>query len=78
VATVFGVQTTGAYRKLDASAQTIIQSIKSGATSSNGATLSLSLSYAYYTDLFVVDPNTSATWTPAAVDALIAGYKLNS
>ena len=75
---VFGVQVTGAYRKLDASAQTIKQNIKSGTTESSGATLSLSLNYCYYTDPFVLDPNTSATWAPTAVNAALGGYTLNS
>jgi hypothetical protein len=78
VSAVFAVQITGAYRKLDASAQTIIQQMNSAGTTSAGATWVLSLGYTYLTDLFVLDPNTGATWTPAAVDAVIAGYKLNS
>ncbi len=75
-ATVFGVQVTGAYRKLDASEQTISQDIVSGGTVASAPIAALGLSYAYYTSLFTVDPHTNATWTPAAVDSLIAGYTL--
>jgi hypothetical protein len=78
VSAVLAVQVTGAYRKLDASAQTILQQLNSAGTTSVGATWVLSLGYTYLTDLFVLDPHTGATWTPAAVDAVIAGYKLNS
>ncbi len=75
-ATVFGVQVTGAYRKLDASEQTISQDIVSGGTAASAPIAALGLSYAYYTSLFTLDPHTNATWTPAAVDSLIAGYTL--
>jgi hypothetical protein len=77
-ATVFGVQVTGAYRKLDASSQSIAQNVVSGGTAASSTIQGLSLSYAYYTSLFVLDPHTNATWTAAAVDALTAGYTLNS
>ena len=75
---VFGVQLTGAYRKLDASAQTIVQVFSSGGTVVNGSAWTMSLDWAFYTDLLVLDPHTTATWTPTAVDALLGGYKLNS
>jgi len=75
---VFGVQITGGYRKLDASGQTIVQILDSGGTMQNGTAWAMSLDWAFYTDLAVLDPSTSATWTPTAVNALIAGYKLNS
>jgi hypothetical protein len=78
VSAVLGVQVTGAYRKLDASDQTILQGIVSGGTSSSGAVWHLSLGYMYTTDLFTVDPHTGATWLPSAVNALLASYTLNS
>ncbi len=78
VSTVFGVQVTGAHRKQDASAQAITQNIVSGGTAAASAPYTLSLSYSYSTSLFVLDPHTNATWTPASVDLLIAGFTLNS
>ena len=75
---VFGVQTLGVYRKLNASAQTITQDLVSGTTAAAGAPLTLTLSYAYYTNLWAVDPNTNATWTATSVDALVGGYTLAS
>ncbi len=77
-AAVFGVQTVGAFRKLNASAQTITQDLVSGGTPAAGAPLTLSLSYGYYANLWATDPNTGETWTPAGVNALVAGYTLAS
>jgi hypothetical protein len=78
VASVLGVQLTGAYRKLDASAQVVQQRFVSGPTTTPGNNIGPSVSYAFYTDLTVLDPNTSATWTVAGVNAMAGGYKLIS
>lgn len=75
---VFGIQLTGAYKKLNASAQTVVQSLISGGTTQASAPLAFSLSYAYYSNLYVLDPHTSATWTASSVNLLNAGYTLNS
>ena len=69
---------TGAYRKLNASAQTITQDIVSGGTAAAGAPFTLSLSYGYYTNLWAVDPHTNGTWAAASVNALVGGYTLAS
>jgi hypothetical protein len=78
VSAVLGVQITGAYRKLDASAQTILQGLNSGGTSVSGSVWPMSLNYSYVTDLIVLDPHTGATWLPSAVDAVLGSYTLNS
>jgi len=78
VSTVFATQLTGAYRKQDASIQTLSQSLVSSSTTSTAGTFAMSLSYAYHTDLIVLDPHTGATWTATAVNELIAGYTLAS
>jgi len=75
---VFGVQLTGAYRKLNASAQTIVQTVTSGGTAQASAPLTMSLAYAYYSTMLPLDPHTSASWTPAAVNLMHAGYTLHS
>jgi hypothetical protein len=75
---ILGVQVTGAYRKDDSSARSIKQAFKSSTTEVYGAVNSLGTAYAYYTDLWVLDPATSASWTLAAVNALSAGYNLVS
>jgi len=73
---VLGVQVTGAYRKDDATARQVAQQIKSGATQSAGTTNSIPSGYAYYTDLFVLDPNTAASWTVTAAGSAEIGYNL--
>ncbi len=78
VSAVYAVQTTGAYRKQDAGANTIIQEISSSGTTASGSSHVLSLGYGYYTDLFVVDPHTGTTFSPTAVNALVGGYELAS
>lgn len=78
VAAIFGVQITGAYRKQDAGAQTIKQRMVSNGTTLDGAVQQLSLDWSYLTDLYTLDPHTSASWLVAAVNALNAGYVLNS
>lgn len=76
VSTVFAVQVTGAYRKEDSGNQRIQQFLVSGSATATLSSQDLALSYGYYTDLQVLDPNTAATWTPAAVNALNGGYTL--
>lgn len=78
VAAVFGVQVTGAYRKQDAGSQTIKQRVISNGTTQDGSVWPLSLDWSYVTDLLVLDPHTGASWTVAAVNAIDAGYVLNS
>jgi hypothetical protein len=78
VAAVFAVQVTGAYRKLDASNQTIQQGVTTSATYAAGAMWPMSLAYSYVTDLFTVSPATAATWTTTEVNALLGSYQLNS
>jgi len=75
---VLGVQTTGAYRKDDATARTLQQRVLSAGSTADGTTVSIPATYTYETDLFVVDPSTTANWTVAAVNAIAAGYELVS
>lgn len=76
---ILGVQVTGAYRKDDATMRTVKQALKSGATEQYGTTNSLpDTTYAYFTDLWTLDPNTSASWTLAGVNGIAAGYNLVS
>lgn len=77
VTTIFALQVTGAYRKDDALARTVKQAVKSGATEAYGANYSLpDTNYAYFTDLFTLNPNTSANWTLSDVNGMSAGYNL--
>jgi len=64
-------------RKDDGVARSIRAVTKSGATlGDNGADFALSTSYAYYHGLFETDPNTSAAWLIAAVNAAEFGVKV--
>jgi hypothetical protein len=75
---VYGVQVTGAYRKDDASSRTIQQRVLSASTVGAGTAASIPTGYVYISDMFAVDPNTSASWAVASVNALKVGYELVS
>ena len=63
-------------QKSDAGTRTAAVQLKSGATTVASPTLSLTTSgwqWAWRTD--TVDPNTSAAWTPAAVNGVQIGPK---
>ena len=70
------VQLTGAYRKDDAGLRLVQQQLISGMTTTGGATFTLGTGYAYFTDMFVLNPDGDVPWTDIAVDALSAGYLL--
>lgn len=73
---VLAVTTRGLMIKSDAGTRTAAVQIKSGATIVASPTLTLTTSgwqWAWRTD--VLDPNTSAAWTAAAVDAVNIGPK---
>lgn len=76
ISNVLAVQVIGSYRKDDASTREVQQQLVSGATQVEGAIYSIPGSYIYATDLYVLDPDTSANWTISAVNALQVGYKL--
>lgn len=79
IVTIYGVQVTGAYRKDDGGARVIKQGVKSGSTETYGANWSLpDTLYSYFTDQWVLDPNTGLNWTISGVNALSAGYNLVS
>jgi hypothetical protein len=75
---IYGIQLTGAYRKDDAGARIVKQAVKSGATEVYGSNWSLADTYTYFTDQWILDPNTSANWTVGAVNAGYYGYNLVS
>lgn len=73
--TVFAVIAESWARKDDAGVRQISNHISSSGVTADGATDTLGSSYGEYLDYFYVDPNTSAAWTKAAVDAMLSGYK---
>lgn len=72
---VFAVQAILVARKDNAALAEVCVDMKSGATSVQGGTDTLSGSYTWHGDLYTTDPNTSAAWTGAAVNALQLGYE---
>lgn len=74
---IFGLEVTGAYRKDDAGLRQIKQALKSGATEVYGTQNNLSDTvYFYFTDPWILDPNTSANWTRTNLNAADIGYNL--
>jgi hypothetical protein len=73
---VKGVMMYARARKDDATARSIRLVAKSGATvGDNGADIALSTTYQSYNAIFETDPNTSAAWTPTALNAAEFGIK---
>ena len=78
--TIYAVAVKANVAKSDAGAKTVSMRTKSGATDSGGSAGALApgTSYAWLTSLFPTDPNTSAAWTLAALNAAQAGVKVES
>jgi len=76
--TVFAVALASFARKDDAATRTMRHVLKSGATQAEGADKGLATGYTMFSDVWDQDPNTSATWAAAAVNALQAGVKVQS
>ena len=74
--TVRAVQTILFARKDDAALRQIRNNLKSGTTAANGTTRTLGSSYAMFTDLYELDPNTAAAWTGTTVNAAQLGLEL--
>lgn len=79
ITTIYGIQVTYATRKDDAGMKEIKGVVKSGGTSYFGDVKSIPDSnYVYFTDLWILDPDTGANWTLSGVNAANYGYKLVS
>jgi hypothetical protein len=74
--TIDAVQVSAFAEKTDATARSIALQVKSGATTSDGANFALAASYAKLERLLLTDPNTSAAWAAAGVNALQGGPKV--
>jgi hypothetical protein len=74
--TIFGVQAVDFARTTDANARGIYQQLSSGGTLDLGPTTYLASNYLKYDRMLVNDPHTSATWTYAAINALLRGPQL--
>lgn len=74
--TVLGVQSNVYAAKSDAGAAGAYGIIYTAATTYLGAVRALSTSFVTYSDMFDLDPNTSAAWTVAQVNSLQAGMQV--
>lgn len=72
------VEVVALTRKDDATARTMAVTLRSNATDVDGATYTQTTTYDYAELYRDTDPNTSAAWTKAGVDALQAGVKVVS
>lgn len=73
--TPLAVEVAAVVRKDDATVRTLAPTMRSNATDVDGATVTLTTTYDYAELYRDTDPNTSAAWTKAGVDALQAGVK---
>lgn len=78
VAHIHAIQLTGAYRKDDALVRTIVQELEISAIvyPSPDTHNVPDVSYSYFVDLWVINPNTILNWTVIDVNGIAAGYKL--
>ena len=65
-------------RKSDTGFRALSTVFVSGATTDTGASTALATTYAEFSKVYGTDPNTSAAWTAAAVNALQAGVKVSA
>jgi hypothetical protein len=75
---ILGVHNKPLLYKNDAGAREAASVLKSGVTTDVGPSNVLSNTAAQLLRIYQVDPNTSAQWTLAAVNALKAGYKVSA
>lgn len=73
--TILGVVLYG-YAKLDTVSRSIAFTARSDSVDSIGATQALTSSYTYYKQVFETDPNTSAGWLVAGLNAAEFGMEI--
>jgi hypothetical protein len=78
--TIYAVAVKANLAKSDAGAKTVSMRVKSGSVDSAGSVSSAApgTTYGWLTSLFPTDPNTSAAWSLAALNAAQAGVKVES
>jgi hypothetical protein len=67
-------------QKSDAGAKTVSMRMKSGSTDSGGSATGQApaTTYGWLASYFSTDPNTSAAWTPSALNSATSGFKVDS
>jgi hypothetical protein len=76
--TIFGVQVKGSYRQDDATQRKIQNTLKSVTTEDKGAIYSTDQTYAYFSDIWELNPATGVGFTGAEVNALQIGPYVNT
>lgn len=74
--TVKGVQVWGGMQKSDTDPRSAALMVRPDATDHAGASQTLATSWLGYREIFETNPDTSAAWSPAAVNATEFGYKV--
>lgn len=75
-ANVWAVKVLTYAEKSDAGAASLEMVVKSSSTSAVAGSTALSTTYQSYEGIFEIDPNTSAQWTGAAIDAMKCGVQV--
>jgi hypothetical protein len=75
---IIGIQVIGAYKKDDANAHTMTQHLRSGTADAAGTVFTVSSSWFYTSDIWILDPATGANWTVGAANTIQIGYKLET
>lgn len=78
--TIYAVAVSGFMKDNTAGARTVTLNTKSGGTDSPGtnAGFTPSTAYGWFQSMWLTDPNTSAAWTAANLNAALAGYKITA
>lgn len=71
--TIFGVQVKGSFRQDDATQRFVQNTLKSGATEAKGAIYATDQTFAYFWDIWELNPATGVGFTGAEVNALQIG-----
>jgi hypothetical protein len=76
--TVYGVQVNAAILKDDAGARSAGTMVRSNSTNSDGASVALSTSQVYISQVYEQNPDGSVAWTETTVNAMEAGVKVTA
>lgn len=77
-ATIHGISVVSFGKKTDAGAKTFVHVVRSGTTESDSSALTPAETYGHQYSFYAQDPDTSAAWTEAGVNAMEAGVKIAS
>lgn len=72
---IIAVQIVGGYRETDSAAHTLTQQLTTNSSDFAGASHVMTSSYQFVTDLFVINPDTAASWTLTEINTMLIGYK---